>query len=1021
MSNRLLKMGACIAMAVALAACGGDDGAQGLQGPKGDPGNQGPPGPAAPQAIFLTANTPADTFAALDMAATVTSVTVNPASAATNPGTVVNFKIADRITGAAIVGYGRKAKCFARNSATASYGDCYPNLAFTLAKLVPGAGGSPSKWVNYVVTTAPATASHSGCATPNVACLSAPSTDNTGTLVDNGDGTYKYTFARDIAGMAAQVAAITPPAGFVKGDLDDVSFNASATHRLVIQMSGSAPGTGSNNATGLSTGFPAAVALKKPLDVIFDFVPATGQAPAASANRKMVANANCQSCHSTLGGLPGGDGGSLEFHSGGRNNIEYCVICHTEQRKFGQAEATYNATTRAFTGGTNKVDGQAIGNVLSFLHKIHVAGVMTRTGYDYAGVQFDKGGYSQDIRNCDKCHDSTGASTGGTALPQAALWKTEANRKACSSCHDGINFDTGLGLTLADKAANLSVSTGFNGQAHPSNSTDGTCLNSSCHAAGGPGDPDLFHKPIVPPNKQSALHVAGGTSQANAAWIASNPARLPAGAIKVAYDIKEVRLNGTRNPQMVFRMLQNSTAVALNDPTSSAAVNAKTGRPEIWPNFMGSPSVYFVWSVPQDGVTTPQDFNASANGYLRSLWQANGAVGGSNAGAGTLVAGTGAEAGYYVATLTAVTVPTTARMLTGGMGFSYSVTSTLPLTQTDLAAYPVPQLGYESRYIAPGTGASPAPNPTGGLIVIAPNATKVATGFTGRRVITDDKRCNDCHQELGVFTEDSFHAGQRNDGANCGWAGGCHGPNRTSSAWSADSTAFVHAIHGGGKRTVPYTWHAVSTTETFADIKYPGVLARCTQCHIAGSYDFANSASANAAGLGTDQIDKRLPRTVGVGKYIGTAGNAINAYTYNTGTGVCDVGALGTAQTALGVFSLSPYVTADANGTAGTYYGYPFNYNPTGTAIAASCSTNGTVIPAIPAGETLQASDETLVMSPTVAVCSACHDSDLAVSHMKLNGGTFYEPRSAWKTRTEQCFVCHASGRVAGITEMHAR
>ena len=26
----------------------------------------------------------------------------------------------------------------------------------------------------------------------------APSTDNTGTLVDNGDGSYKYTFYRDI-------------------------------------------------------------------------------------------------------------------------------------------------------------------------------------------------------------------------------------------------------------------------------------------------------------------------------------------------------------------------------------------------------------------------------------------------------------------------------------------------------------------------------------------------------------------------------------------------------------------------------------------------------------------------------------------------------------------------------------------------------------------------------------------------------------------------------------------------------
>jgi hypothetical protein len=56
------------------------------------------------------------------------------------------------------------------------------------------------------------------------------------------------------------------------------------------------------------------------------------------------------------------------------------------------------------------------------------------------------------------------------------------------------------------------------------------------------------------------------------------------------------------------------------------------------------------------------------------------------------------------------------------------------------------------------------PNAYGGLIVIAKNVQKVATGYTGRRPIVEDARCNACHQELGTFTEDAFHAGQRNDG-----------------------------------------------------------------------------------------------------------------------------------------------------------------------------------------------------------------------------------------------------------------
>ena len=200
---------------------------------------------------------------------------------------------------------------------------------------------------------------------------------------------------------------------------------------------------------------------------------------------------------------------------------------------------------------------------------------------------------------------------------------------------------------------------------------------------------------------------------------------------------------------------------------------------------MGSPSVYFVFSVPQDGIAAPADFNATVNGYLRSLW--NGTS--SGAGKGTL---TGPDAdGYYTATLTGVTIPASAKMLTGGLGYSYSVINTLPLTQTNLANYPVADATATSGLTAG------MPNKTGGLIVIAPNAQKVATGFTGRRAIVEDARCNKCHQELGTFTEDAFHAGQRNDGTTCAW---CHRPNQTSSGWSADSTSFIHAIHAGSKR-----------------------------------------------------------------------------------------------------------------------------------------------------------------------------------------------------------------------------
>ncbi len=486
MKNWLRVLCAAALIGVALSGCGGDDGAQGPQGvpgPAGAPGAPGAPGSAGPPGSgggALTPNTPPADFAALKIVGTVTSVTI-----ASPP--VVNFKLATD-QGVPITGFGSTSK-----SSTATVAS-YPNLAFSLAKLVPGSGGTPSKWVNYIVTTVPTTTA--------AAAPTRPSTDNTGTLVDNKDGSYTYTFYRDVPGIKAQVDAMTVAAPNNKADLGDLTYDANATHRLTIQISGAAPGTGTNTANGVQT--TPAVNLQKPVDVIYDFVPATGAAPAASANRKMVANANCESCHSTLGGLPDGDGSSLDFHGGGRNNIEYCVICHTDQRRYGRTEATYDAATRKFSGNTYVVDGRTVGTVMNYIHKIHVATVMTNTGYNYGGLTFS-GGYPQDIRNCDKCHDSTGASTGGTPLPQASLWKTEANRLACGSCHDGINFDTGLGLTLADKAAGKTSSTDFFGKAHPDKAIDGTCLNSACHNPGAGGDPDLVHKPVTPPNPTNAL------------------------------------------------------------------------------------------------------------------------------------------------------------------------------------------------------------------------------------------------------------------------------------------------------------------------------------------------------------------------------------------------------------------------------------------------------------------------------------------------------------------------------------
>lgn len=953
-----------------LAGCGGGStGPAGPAGPAGPPGAggpagpPGPPGPPASNAVRIPSNaTPATDAAAAAWAALEPQVTITGVSIASPP--VVNFRVTDP-AGNPVVGLGNTSR-----SSTATIAGL-TNLAFALAKLVPGTNGGPSRWVSYIVTSVPTTTA--------AAAPSRPSTDNTGTLVDHNDGSYTYTFYRDVTQIRSQVDAMVVSGANNKADLGDLTWEPNLVHRLTLQVSGNAPGTGTNTPTAVQTpGYPG-VPMVHPKDVIYDFIPATGNTVAASG-RDIVATAKCEECHRKLGGIPGDspESSAAGFHGGARNETRYCVVCHTEQRKYGRTEATIDATTLTFTSAnTYRVNDRAIGNMPNNIHKIHMGKHLAKQNYNYANVLYNHVAYPQDLRNCTKCHDGSATSTVQTA--QGDNWKNVPTRLACGACHDGIDFATGLGVTLADAKAGLTSTTNSNGFAHGglSQSDDSQCT--TCHT---PGAIDVVHLPVTPPNAQSALHVAGGSANTHAAWLASNTNRLPAGAITVSYDIRSVSRNASRQPVMVFRMLQNGQRADLLD-FATAPVNPATGAREIWANFMGSPSAYFVFAVPQDGITAPADFNASVSGYLRNIWRGTA----TGTGAGTL---TGPDTdGYYTVTLTGVQIPDNAVMLTGGLGFSYNVTSTLPLTQTNLANYPV------SAPTAAGQT-----NMTGGLIVIAPNVTRVATGYTGRRPIVEDARCNKCHQELGTFTEEAFHGGQRNDGATCSW---CHRPNQTSSGWSADSTSYVHSIHAGAMRDVPFTWHALAVGHSFADIGFPGVLKECETCHRRDTYDFSASTSQSA-------LPNRLYRTVATGVFNATPGTSFTRYTYSGGTCVASASP---PQTDLGAFSLSPYVTALAD------YGIGFSYNA-GLTTSNSCKPDGTVV-SNPPGGTVAADPQTLVNSPIATACFACHDSTVARAHMETNGASIYAPRGGALGVVETCMVCHDSGRIADIRVMHAK
>ncbi len=145
-------------------------------------------------------------------------------------------------------------------------------------------------------------------------------------------------------------------------------------------------------------------------DDVFNFVP---NGSPVTVTRSIITTAACNQCHDPL-----------SAHGGNRQLVQYCILCHQPQ--------SVNPDT------LNTVDMKV------FIHKIHmgsslpsvVAGGKYQIYHRGAWVDFSKVVFPQDVRNCTTCHVSTAS--------QPNNWKTNPSRAACGSCHDDVNFATGV-------------------------------------------------------------------------------------------------------------------------------------------------------------------------------------------------------------------------------------------------------------------------------------------------------------------------------------------------------------------------------------------------------------------------------------------------------------------------------------------------------------------------------------------------------------------------------------------------
>jgi OmcA/MtrC family decaheme c-type cytochrome len=876
---------------------------------------------------------------------------------------------------------------------------------------------------------------------PDPASSSTTITPAQGTLVENGAGAGDYTYTFPTSDVAQTNAAGAPNGVLYKAIAYDAT-KLDNTHTIWIQAT---------RETNLSlTTDPQGF---KAVNVEYDYVPSGAGAP---MKREIVATANCNNCH--RGFAPEGSTANA-FHGGARVNANYCDVCHNPGR-------TSNPS--------------ALSTV--YLHRIHGASLINPTNY-FHGIAAT---FPQDVRNCDACHkgaaqgaqaqthptlaactschdqvDFTGAAIPKCTTPHAVL-ATVTTTSAASTAGttttltDGtqawmVNQLTGGTLTFTSGANNglicviasntattitcgkplpVAVAKGDHYSATTRDDipapcshnggvqADGTCA--TCHPA---AQIASSHRPVEPPDPNNSLLVGpSGNSNTNAAYLAAS-GYVPTGAAVITYDIKSVSAvqpdaNGNTHPQMVFRLLKNGVPVRFPTVTSPLP----SPPPEIMAGFVGSPSVYFAYAVPQDGVAAPADFNVTASGYIKAIWDGIA----TGAGAGTINDPPDAN-GYYTLTLTGALIPPSATMLTGGIGYGYSLPNSMPLTEIDLDDYP-----YEPVKMQ------------GGLIVPARDVWKVATGFSGRRQIVDNNKCLSCHGALGVAP--TFHAGQRNDGQTCAF---CHNPNRTSSGWAANSREFIHSIHGGRIRSVDFTWHADAPGLGFNDVEFPGPLNNCTACHVDGGYDFSGAAAQAALpnlllSTAATGYQRASPLTNPTGwftisPYVTGANDTFYGYGFSASniTQTLPDGNSGTQPDGLGgTLNCTPAtpclcsatlpctvsgVTSGKQGSTTCSVASPctcVTQDPSNATTTTCSQTLATCSPGAPCS----ASGTTLIKSPITAACSACHDSSTEISHMRANGGRFYDTRSnalAPGAVQEQCMLCHGPGKLAAIADVH--
>ena len=269
----------------------------------------------------------------------------------------------------------------------------------TVAKLEPPAPDEAfNRWVSYIYRVQEVTGSDEGdWPNPDGTTAEQAYRESSGTLTDHGDGTYTYAYATDISSV---VTPVTKTA---------VDYDRTLTHRVALELGGS------DSATA---------------DAWFDFVP---DGSAVVETRDIVDTAVCRTCH------------GMEFaaHGGDRLAVGDCVTCHQPGTWDPQGGETVDMKVMihkihagSHLASIPGADGEVWDDPETSEDESADNGEYAIWGYGNSKAEWWDVGFPAEIANCTKCHTGT--------LANVDNWKNVPSRDACGSCHDDVDFASGL-------------------------------------------------------------------------------------------------------------------------------------------------------------------------------------------------------------------------------------------------------------------------------------------------------------------------------------------------------------------------------------------------------------------------------------------------------------------------------------------------------------------------------------------------------------------------------------------------